>query len=86
MNSYKVFIDGIPKEIKEKDFKEFNVIVNKSNGYSHDFQAIEKFEKEKHFRIENCPFTNRKIHYVPTHLTIKKPTSFLTQTSTITFS
>jgi hypothetical protein len=86
MKTYKVFIDGISKEISENEFKNYNVIVNKSNGYSHDFQSIEKFEKEKHFRTEICLFTNRNLNYIPTHLTTKNPTIFLVGTSTTTFS
>ncbi len=86
MKKYKVFINGIITEIEENEFLDYNVIVNKSNGYSHDFLAIEKFEKEKHFTSSVCPFTKRVLNYVPTHLTTNPITSFVKNTSSVTFS
>jgi hypothetical protein len=82
----RVFIDGISTDIEETDFEKYNVIVNKSNGYSHDFQAIEKFDKSKHFYSKYCPFTNRVLNYTPTHLTTKEVNKRIVNSSSLTFS
>ena len=82
----KVFIDGVSTEIEETDFEKYNVIVNKSTGYSHDFQAIEKFDKSKHFYSKYCPFTNRILNYKPTHLTTKEVSEYIINSSSVSFS
>jgi hypothetical protein len=82
----KVFIDGVSTEIEETDFEKYNVIVNKSNGYSHDFQAIEKFDKNKHFYSKYCPFTNKVLNYIPTHLTTKQVSERIINSSSVSFS
>lgn len=82
----KVFIDEILTEIEETDFEKYNVLVNKTNGYSHDFQAIEKFDKNKHFYSRYCPFTNRVLNYKPTHLTTKEVDERVVNSSTVSFS
>ena len=55
---YVVFIDDERSEIEEKDFEKYNVLVNKSNGYSHTYIAIEKFDKTKHFTKKYCQLHN----------------------------
>lgn len=86
MKKYQVFIDSVPSEIEESDFKKYNVIVNKSNGYSHSWSAIEKFDKSKHFSSVFCHVRKRVINYVPTHLTVKEVDSFVRGTSEVSFS
>lgn len=83
---FKVFIDGEMKEIIFDDFKNYNVIVNKSNGFSHDYQVIEKFCFEEHFYKRICLFTGKEFSYSPTHLTTKNVTNFIQNTSVVTFS
>jgi hypothetical protein len=86
MKKYTVFIDSIKTQIEESDFENYNVLVNRCNGFSHNFQAIEKFDKYKHFYSERCVFSDRIFNYVPTHLTTKDVTNFVVGSSTVTFS
>jgi hypothetical protein len=82
----RVFIDGVATTIEEKDLENYNVIVNKSNGYSHDYSAIEKFDRNKHCFSKICPFTQRLLNYMPTHLTTKNITEFVVKSSSVSFS
>jgi hypothetical protein len=76
----------VKTQIKEKDFEKYNILVNKSNGFSHDFQVIEKFNKSKHFYSKRCIFLDRVLNYVPTHLTTENVSDFVVGSSTVTFS
>jgi len=58
-------------QLVEED--QLNVLVNKTNGYSHDWQAVEKFDKEKHL-------TGR------IYLTKNKEDGMVQGTSTVSFS
>ena len=83
---FKVYIDGTLTEISNNDFKKYNVVVNKGNGYSHSYLAIEKFDANKHFYSSRCPFTNRILQYVPTHLTTSNITNKIIRSSEVTNS
>jgi len=82
----KVFIDGVPTEIREDEFENYNVVVNKSNGYSHDYSAIEKFDRKRHFYSRLCPFRKIMIQYAPIQLTVKEADERVVNSSSVSFS
>ncbi|HEY6143782.1 MAG TPA: hypothetical protein VIV55_10260 [Flavobacterium sp.] len=82
----KYYLDGILTEIEDNDLEKYNVLVNKSNGYSHDYVAIEKFDRAKHFYSKRCVFTGVMRDYAPTHFTVKEVTERVNNSSTVSFS
>ena len=79
-------LDGVLTPMTLKEAENYNVIVNKSNGYSHDYVAIEKFDAKLHYRTQYCNIFRRNFTYLSDNLTTKEITSFVVGTSAVTFS
>ncbi len=86
MKKYTFFLDGKPIELTLDEASKYNVVVTKSNGYSHWWSAIEKFDKQKHVRNKICEFTGRDTLYIQKYLTTKTETEFIQGSSEVSFS
>ena len=68
-------------QIKESGL---NVLVNKSNGYSHSWMEIENYSFDKHSQKRKCPFT--KNESLDILFLTDKPTGKIKNSSQISFS
>jgi hypothetical protein len=86
MQTQKVMIKNKQEEwTLDKILKsKLNVIVNKSNGYSHSWMEIENYSFDKHSQKRKCPFT--KNESLDILFLTDKPTGKIKNSSQISFS
>lgn len=66
------FLDSVAVELTPDEASQYNVVVTKSNGYSHIWNEIEKFDPKKHIN--------------QIHLTTKPINQFVMGSSQVSFS
>ncbi len=82
------YLDGIKTMLTEDEAREYNIRVIKGNGYSHSYEAIERYDPTKHIyeREQPCQFTGRMMTYRKNHLTTQPVTEYIQGTSEVSFS
>ena len=82
------YLDGVKVMLTEDEARQYNIRVNKGNGYSHSYQAIEAYDPIKHIyeRKQTCQFTGKTITYIKNILTTEPITDCVQGTSEVSFS
>lgn len=82
------YLDGVRVMLTDKEASEYNIRVVKGNGYSHLYEAIERYDPKKHIyeRKEICQFTGRLVTHKKNKLTTQPINEFIQGTSEVSFS
>jgi hypothetical protein len=82
------YLDGVKVMLTEDEAKEYNIRVIKGNGYSHSYEAIERYDPNKHIYEckRSCQFTGRIMTYIKNQLTTEAVTEYIQGTSEVSFS